>query len=147
MVYIICGILLFSLIIYLAVYKDIKFLDKGEKFDFKVYRSPQNQHTLTLMLHTDGAGFNYYSYIYLIPGRYKLEKLPKEENYIKFSDGTGVIIRWEKDNLVEVLCDSSPIVNKFKSKGYDIKITVNRNYFDTLVEEGKKDAFIRYKIN
>ncbi len=144
--YIIYTIFFFLVVIFLLFYKDFKFINKGEKFDIKIYSSPQHRSALTLVLQTVGAGFNYHSFIYLIPGRYNNEKVPDGNNYIKFSDGTGVIINWKEEGLVEVLCDSEPIVDKFVANEYKVRIIIDRNHFDSLVKEGKKDAFIRYKI-
>lgn len=77
---------------------------------------------------------------------YKLKKVPIKGDYIKFSDGTGVVINWKEERVVNILCDSAPIVNNFISNNFIVNLKVDRKYFEVLVKEGKQNEFIRYKI-
>ena len=144
--WLLCILLFILLLCFIVFFKDIKLISDGERYEYKVYKSPQGKNSLTLLLHTDGAGFNYQSFIYILPGEYKQKKKPANERYIKFPDGTGVAIDWKSEKLVWILCDSEPTANSLETKGFVVKIKIDRSYFDSLVEKGYTDKFTRYTI-
>ena len=144
--WLLCIFLFISLVCFFLFWRDIKMISDGERYEYKVYKSPQGKKSLTLLLHTDGAGFNYQSFIYILPGEYKQKKKPANERYIKFPDGTGVAIDWKSEKSVWILSDSEPVVNSLEAKGFVVKIKVDRSYFDSLVEKGLTNKFTRYTL-
>ena len=139
--------LIYSIIIvsvlYFFFHEDIRYYIRGEKFETKIFSSPKKEKHLTLMLHTEGI-FNYYSYIYIIPGINKYDELPEKIYGLKFPDGTGVYIEWKKEDTVDIYTCSKPELNNYHDKDYTINIHVNRNYIDELIEKGEN--VVRYEI-
>lgn len=141
-----CAILVLISIIILCVFnaRELGYLIRGEILETKIYYSNNRKNKLTLLLHTYGHGIDYDSYIYLIPGIYKNDKLPDPGNYIKFPDATAIFVKWEKEDSVNIYSDEEPIINTFYSSDYSVNIFVDRDFIDKL--KLKQTDVVRYVI-
>lgn len=129
-------------IIYYNNKSEIDYINKGQKFDHKIYYSPKERNEFTVLLHTVGVS-DYYSYIYIINGKFVKNTIPKTKNFIKFPDGTGIYIEWINEEICNIFCDNAPEINNLKTSKYKVNIIVDIDKIDSLRMSGK---VIRYTV-
>jgi hypothetical protein len=95
------------------------------------------------MAHIDGAWFNYYSYIYIIPGVYDANRVPEDGNFIGFPESAGVIVEWVDSDNFKIISDYAPLVNRIENNNFSLILAVDPLYFHNLIANGEGKKIIR----